>query len=1239
MANLKSLKVPSTIVDSKAVASLPDNPSEQGLSAKELKDAFDALPKEAIKALNALIDYLSTSGSSDIGITEIEGLEADTVQAALEALKKYADASVKSVRVSGEKLILTLADGTEKTANLGYFLQPDEVKGSSTIEADVESKTTETGGVAQTEFSVSLKVKEKSIGEEHLKDKSVGEAQLADELMEKINGSFPEDEAQDLFANATISGEYLVLTRQNGTQKKVSLAAFLLTSDVEGSDTIEVEQKQTTTQVDGASTTKVSIALGVKDKSIGKEQLSDEVVDSFEVKEKSITMEHLSEELMQHIKDNSGSVSIDGIVTTESSEDGGANTVKIGLTNGTSRTFTVRNGSKGSKGDDGKNGVDGDDGVGIQSIKQTTTDTSDGGVNVITVTLTNGQTATFAVRNGSKGEKGDKGDTGEKGQTGVAGVGIDGIVTTESTVDGGSNTVKIGLTNGASRTFTVRNGSKGEKGATGENGVDGVSIQSIEQTATSTADGGTNEVTVTLDNGQTSTFSVRNGSKGSKGDTGDMGATGVRGNSVLKVTTAPSNYTTVTNGKTPIKRMALSTIETQANVDTVLVGDLILHSYYLYHVYYKDNTYAYMDTSTSIRGATGAKGDKGDTGEKGETGDPGQPDWLVNEEGSAGYIKNRPFWKEYVAPSAVYVNTTINFQRELSNISGNGLAEIISGQSYIVYWNDAPYECTAFTYGSVILGNGALVNPDLENTGEPFGIEMINSTSAYVTKSSSAVETVSIKITPPSTVIYHKLPKEYLPDDYGSGTGSSGGGGVSSWNDLTDKPFGDKEVVIAAEKTFSTTAGTNKFTDLNASMVNDGQEIIVRFDGSRYECKVKDWGEGIGLATDNYSDMMAGTSELPFCLIFKDSQTNISVASSGEHTASVYAVEIMKMPGKYLPNGLPYTEGGMVEILPETTIEGADDDGDGVNDSQFYMLPELEGGKTYIVNWNGTEYECFGQGIEEEGITSVLLGNGVSMGLSGNNEPFTIMCSSMFEEMTGGAFNSMIAFTDGATYPNPTITIYSSGGTVHKLDNKYLDLDWLPTITYGKGETLFEEATLTTKSSAIEGFEGAISLSGFSLDMSKKQVCVTIDGKDYICDVMAEAGGYIAPTGSALDAALFMIYASSLYLRNAGTYTIKITDYVTYYNKMPEGFLPSGSKTKYYFNLDDVEQSICKDSAMTDTLGSAELARAWATSEVVLVDISGTTEYKAITWRANEVTIMAEINNEIVPVKIYAQLD
>lgn len=71
-----------------------------------------------------------------------------------------------------------------------------------------------------------------------------------------------------------------------------------------------------------------------------------------------------------------------------------------------------------------KNGIGvtpGEDGVGIASIIQTTTSPADGGVNVVTVTLTNGSTSTFEVRNGSKGSTGEKGNTGEKGEKGDKG--------------------------------------------------------------------------------------------------------------------------------------------------------------------------------------------------------------------------------------------------------------------------------------------------------------------------------------------------------------------------------------------------------------------------------------------------------------------------------------------------------------------------------------------------------------------------------------------------------------------------------------------------------------------------------------------------------------------------------------------------------------------------------------------------------------------------------------------------
>lgn len=61
----------------------------------------------------------------------------------------------------------------------------------------------------------------------------------------------------------------------------------------------------------------------------------------------------------------------------------------------------------------GVDGKDGTNGVGISSVTQTTTSTTDGGTNIITVTKTDGTTSTFSVKNGTKGSTGEKGTDGK----------------------------------------------------------------------------------------------------------------------------------------------------------------------------------------------------------------------------------------------------------------------------------------------------------------------------------------------------------------------------------------------------------------------------------------------------------------------------------------------------------------------------------------------------------------------------------------------------------------------------------------------------------------------------------------------------------------------------------------------------------------------------------------------------------------------------------------------------------
>ena len=89
------------------------------------------------------------------------------------------------------------------------------------------------------------------------------------------------------------------------------------------------------------------------------------------------------------------------------------------------------------------------------------------------------------------------------------------------------------------------------------------------------------------------------------------GPQGPRGTGILKITTAPSSYTTATGGFTPTYRISLSTVKTQSKVSSVIVGDVLQYNYYQYPVGYVDGSYVYTGARTSIRGSTGADGAAG----------------------------------------------------------------------------------------------------------------------------------------------------------------------------------------------------------------------------------------------------------------------------------------------------------------------------------------------------------------------------------------------------------------------------------------------------------------------------------------------------------------------------------------------------------------------------------------------------------------------------------------------------
>lgn len=185
-------------------------------------------------------------------------------------------------------------------------------------------------------------------------------------------------------------------------------------------------------------------------------------------------------------------------------------------------SLTGPQGEQGPKGDTGEKGDTGAQGVSVTSVEKVASSAADGGKNTFRITLSNGQSFDFDYYNGSKGSDGYVGADGKAATIEI------GTVTTGAAGSAASVT-NAGTANAAKLNFTIprgatgADGQPGAPGAPGSDGADGVSVTKVEQITTSTADGGTNVIRVTLSNGQTFDFNVRNGSKGDKGDPGQDG--------------------------------------------------------------------------------------------------------------------------------------------------------------------------------------------------------------------------------------------------------------------------------------------------------------------------------------------------------------------------------------------------------------------------------------------------------------------------------------------------------------------------------------------------------------------------------------------------------------------------------------------------------------------------------------------------------------------------------------------
>ena len=278
-------------------------------------------------------------------------------------------------------------------------------------------------------------------------------------------------------------------------------------------------------------------------------------------------------------------------------------------------------------------------------------------------------------------------------------------------------------------------------------------------------------------------------------------------------------------------------------------------------------------------------------------------------------------------------------------------------------------------------------------------------------------------------------------------SGIGGGGGVSSWDDITDKPFiseggdtltwdGDTTGLVNVIYTFflvsdailsvddinnskgGTLAKLSDGTEANITAIQTGNTVYIN-EGST--CRA------VSILADNASEFGVPFPKAGLYFLRNSSAPYITSLTVNGYTG--FPTE-EKLDPKCLPNGYPYTE--QADILPETTVEFDPE----LDMAQLFDPIDLVGGNTYTVMWNGVEYSCVAQSYLSDGVQfGVAVGD---VGIFDTGEPVT------GEPFVVVALNDAMATELGVSgvifslYGDESATLSISGEVVHKLDEKYL---------------------------------------------------------------------------------------------------------------------------------------------------------------------------------------------------------
>ena len=463
-----------------------------------------------------------------------------------------------------------------------------------------------------------------------------------------------------------------------------------------------------------------------------------------------------------------------------------------------------------------------------------------------------------------------------------------------------------------------------------------------------------------------------------------------------------------------------------------------------------------------------------------------QSDWNQNDETASDFVKNKPFGNEIVE---ILPETTIEVTSTELPIATE--IELLEGSTYTVHWNGTEYTCIAQKWeidgatAGIVVGDLSVVTTGESTTGEPFLIADISSefaaevggiptflavfdesTSVTVSIKGEVVKKIDNKYLEPFEIVNNTEIIEIFPETELTFEWSVDG----SYNELSSV------LSLIPDNTYTIICDGVEYNSVCHTATTENLNIT--------------WiGNLVDVVGGNIAEITGATStEEPFVIInnsFENAPTTTQISfipdssntENENHTFAIYLnknKDVARIKTECLPEPLQFNE-TIVEILPETVIE----------QSEFPATVPLIVGNTYTVKFNGVEYDCVCRAYGADGILGYILGNFDAMtGEGDTGEPFVLASIPSL----GGC---MIEVLDESI---TSVTLSITGAVITKLDNKYLDIEWIPSSKPATRVEVFPETTVNATGDTIPLTEEFIASAE-----NKVPYIVTWNGTEYTC--------------------------------------------------------------------------------------------------------------------------------------------